>query len=73
MTGRSCPECGAPYPNDAVTCEARFHAPLALDHSRQEPGQPPRQAFAAFALNTQVPSRHLSMRVVGIVSDLLFR
>jgi Family of unknown function (DUF5946) len=51
MTRGSCPECGAPYPNEAVTCEARFHVLLALDHSRQEPwGSRHGQAFAAFAL-----------------------
>src|SRR6476660_6084771 len=55
MTCRSCPECGAPYPNDAVTCEARFHALLALDHSRREPwGSRHGQAFAAFALQHPV-------------------
>ena len=48
---RSCPECGAQYPDEAVTCETRFHALLALDHSRQEPwGSRHGEAFAAFAL-----------------------
>jgi len=46
-----CRECGARYASDADSCDARFHALLALDHSRQEPwGSRHGQAFAAFAL-----------------------
>jgi len=48
---RSCPECGAHYSSETDTCETRFHALLALDHSRQEPwGSRHGQAFAAYAL-----------------------
>jgi hypothetical protein len=46
-----CPECGARYASETDSCEARFQALLALDHSRQEPwGSRHGQAFAAFAL-----------------------
>jgi Family of unknown function (DUF5946) len=51
MTAQSCRECGARYTNDSDSCDVRFHALLALDHSRQEPwGVRHGQAFAAFAL-----------------------
>ena len=51
MARRSCPECGAQYSSETDTCETRFHALLALDHSRQEPwGSRHGQAFAAYAL-----------------------
>ena len=56
MVSATCPECGARY--DAVddSCQARFEALLALDHSRREPwGSRHALAFAAFAV--QHPSR----------------
>lgn len=51
MSAHTCRECGARYTADADSCDARFQALLALDHSRQEPwGSRHGQAFAAFAL-----------------------
>jgi hypothetical protein len=46
----ACPQCGAPL-DDGRTCEDRFAALLALDHSREEPwGSRHGLAFATFAL-----------------------
>lgn len=57
MAGMTCPDCGATYATPGVDCQARFHALLALDHSRREPWGPLHGlAFAAFAL--QHPSIH---------------
>src|SRR6185503_612151 len=33
----ACPQCGALYPDPTLTCQERFQALLALDHSRAEP------------------------------------
>lgn len=53
----TCPSCGAHYGDANDSCDARFNALLALDHSRREPwGSRHGQAFAAFAL--QHPDRY---------------
>ena len=47
----ACPQCGAVFENDSDSCESRFHALLALDHSRREPwGSRHGSAFAVFTL-----------------------
>ncbi len=52
----TCLECGATYEDDGDDCPRRFHALLALDHSRTEPwGSRHGLAFSAFAL--QHPGR----------------
>src|SRR3954468_18020132 len=51
LAAQWCSECSASYSGSDDSCGARFHALLALDHSRQEPwGSRHGQAFAAFAL-----------------------
>lgn len=51
ISGHRCPECGAQFASEAESCETRFEALLALDHSRRQPwGSRHGQAFAAFAL-----------------------
>jgi hypothetical protein len=57
VTVSQCPECGARYTTAGDSCDARFSALLALDHSRHEPwGSRHGQAFAALAL--EHPIRH---------------
>ncbi len=47
----ACAQCGASYGESGDSCEQRFSALLALDHSRQEPwGSRHGSAFSAFAL-----------------------
>ena len=47
----TCAQCGARYPEPASSCEERFRALLALDHSRHEPwGKLHGLAFACFTL-----------------------
>lgn len=51
MTAHACPQCGAQYESSEDSCDRRFQALLALDHSRREPwGSRHGSAFAAFAL-----------------------
>ena len=48
---RKCPDCRAQYDNEEDSCERRFEALLALDHSREEPwGSRHAIAFAVYAL-----------------------
>jgi hypothetical protein len=50
-TAHRCDECGARYEAAGDSCQARFDALLALDHSRREPwGSRHGLAFAAFAV-----------------------
>jgi len=47
----ACPQCGASYPDSSDSCERRFQALLALDHSRAEPWGPLHGlAFACYTL-----------------------
>ena len=51
MTGSACPQCGACYQSSDDSCESRFDALLALDHSRRQPwGSRHGSTFSAFAL-----------------------
>ena len=51
MTAHLCPQCGARYSAAGDSCEARFNALLALDHSHTEPwGSRHGMAFAVFTL-----------------------
>ena len=46
-----CPQCGAEYDSADDSCTARWHALLALDHSRRSPWGPLHGlAFATYAL-----------------------
>lgn len=50
-SAHTCPDCGASYASASDSCQARFDALLALDHSRREPwGSRHGLAFAAYAL-----------------------
>jgi hypothetical protein len=50
-SGNVCAQCGARYADPDDSCEHRFSALLALDHSRQEPwGSRHGSAFSAFTL-----------------------
>jgi hypothetical protein len=47
----TCPQCGAGYDSKSDSCTARWHALLALDHSRQAPWGPLHGlAFATYSL-----------------------
>ena len=47
----TCADCGASYAESSDDCQRRFHALLALDHSRREPwGSRHALAFATFVL-----------------------
>jgi hypothetical protein len=71
MVSARCSECGACYAAAADSCQARFDALLALDHSRREPwGSRHALAFAAFAL--QHP-RSFPARSVTRARELLER
>lgn len=49
--GQVCPQCGASYDKSENSCEQRFSALLALDHSRQEPwGSRHGSTFSVFTL-----------------------
>jgi hypothetical protein len=51
MTGHVCSQCGAGYEAADDSCESRFDALLALDHSRREPwGSRHGSTFSAFTL-----------------------
>ncbi len=58
MSGHACPQCGAVYESADDSCEQRFAALLALDHSRQEPwGSRHGSAFSAYTLQHPVYQR----------------
>ncbi len=57
MTDAHCADCGARYDGGEDSCQLRFDALLALDHSRTEPwGSRHAIAFATYAL--QHPTAH---------------